>query len=378
MAKRVILAVAGAGKTYRICHSIDPEKRNLILAFTHENIFNIQRELIHAFGSIPEHTTVSTFHAFVYHNLVLPYEPSIASYFDCESFASRGVTTISPPPQRIKVGSKKIVANPKYAVKTKLRHYVDDGSRYYCTTLSELALQVRCHKVALVDRASDRLNLFYDACYIDEFQDFRGHDYDLIVKLAKKLNGITLVGDYYQHSVSGRNNAGKPFVKNREEVCYSDFLDGLHREGFEIDETSLSLSRRCSPSVCAFIQNKLAIQIASAGRNKGRIVWVDKNPDAILMDDSITKLVYKESDSYSFRSINWGYSKGDTIDCACVVLTNSFEKLGDENFSTRGISRSTINKLYVALTRSRGDVYLIKASVFDSVKEKYRKSGQQQ
>ena len=45
MAKTVILAVAGAGKTYHICHNIDPAKRNLILAFTHENINNIQKEL---------------------------------------------------------------------------------------------------------------------------------------------------------------------------------------------------------------------------------------------------------------------------------------------------------------------------------------------
>ena len=65
MAKRVILAVAGAGKTYHICHSIDPAKRNLVLAFTHENAFNIQRELIDAFGAIPELTTVSTFDSFV-------------------------------------------------------------------------------------------------------------------------------------------------------------------------------------------------------------------------------------------------------------------------------------------------------------------------
>ena len=53
MAKRIILAVAGAGKTYHICHAIDPKKRNLILAFTHENVANIQRELIGAFGAEP-------------------------------------------------------------------------------------------------------------------------------------------------------------------------------------------------------------------------------------------------------------------------------------------------------------------------------------
>ena len=38
MAKRVILAVAGAGKTYRICHEMQPEQKNLIVAFTHANI----------------------------------------------------------------------------------------------------------------------------------------------------------------------------------------------------------------------------------------------------------------------------------------------------------------------------------------------------
>ena len=47
MAKRVILAVAGAGKTYHICHEIDPTKKNLILAYTHENIHNIQNYVMH-------------------------------------------------------------------------------------------------------------------------------------------------------------------------------------------------------------------------------------------------------------------------------------------------------------------------------------------
>ena len=73
MAKQVILAVAGAGKTYHICHSIDPKKKNLILAFTHENINNIQKELCHAFGKVPQCTTISTFDAFVYRELILPY-----------------------------------------------------------------------------------------------------------------------------------------------------------------------------------------------------------------------------------------------------------------------------------------------------------------
>lgn len=371
MAKRVILAVAGAGKTYHICHSIDPAKRNLVLAFTHENVSNIRRELIDAFGAIPDLTTVSTFDSFVYHNLILPYEPSIGAHFGCDQFVSKGITVIDPPPQRIESGSGDMIPNKKYFAKDKLRHYVDGGLRYYCTTLSELALQVKCGKTTLVARAANRLNLFYDKVNIDEFQDYRKHDYDLILKLSKVLNNVTLVGDYYQHSVSGQNNSGKPFVKGKTEIGYQEFLGKLRQEGFEIDEITLNESRRCAPAVCSFVGEKLGIKITSSGNNKGEVIWVEKNLDAILSNDEIVKLVYKNSDRYAFRSVNWSYSKGDTMNSTCVVLTKGFERLSEDDFSPEGMPRATINKLYVALTRSRGNVYLIRASAFKSVRDKY-------
>lgn len=52
MAKRVILAVAGAGKTYYICHEIDPTKRNLILK-AESTVSKPQREL----GTFFNHST---------------------------------------------------------------------------------------------------------------------------------------------------------------------------------------------------------------------------------------------------------------------------------------------------------------------------------
>lgn len=374
MAKRVILAVAGAGKTYHICHSIDPAKRNLVLAFTHENVFNIQRELIDAFGVIPELTTVSTFDSFVYRNLILPYEPSIGAHFGCDQFVSKGITMIDPPPQRIKRSDGMTIPNKRYFAKNKLCHYIDSGLRYYCATLSELAIQVKCDKTALVVRAADRLNLFYDEISIDEFQDFRKHDYDLILKLSKALNSVTLVGDYFQHSVSGKNNNGKPFAKGKTEIGYREFLGSLEKEGFEIDEITLNESRRCAPAVCSFVSEKLDIIITSSGNCEGEVIWVEENPDIILSDDRIIKLVYKDSDRYAFRSVNWSYSKGDTMDATCIVLTEAFEKLQEDDFSLEGVSRASINRLYVALTRSRGNVYLIKASAFKTVRDRYRHS----
>lgn len=371
MAKRVILAVAGAGKTYHICHEIDLNKRNLILAFTHENIYNIQKELCSAYGCIPELTTVTTFDSFVYHHFVLPYESSIAEHFGKFGFISRGICTVDPPSMRIPGWNGKMVPNPHYFNKDTLEHYVTGRGQYYCATLSELVLQVKQRHESLIKRATARLNLFFDSVLIDEFQDFREYDYELIMGLGKLLNDVVLVGDYHQHSVSATNNSGKPFKKKASDVSYDEFVTNLRNSGFEVDLTTLDKSRRCSIEVCEYVSKKLGINIASCGESTGSVIWADENAKAILDNQQIVKLVYKDSASYSFRAINWSYSKGDTMDSVCVILTDKFEKLTDNKFSTKNISPATLNRLYVAMTRSRGNLYLMKASTFKGLKDNY-------
>lgn len=371
MAKIVMLAVAGAGKTYYICHNIDPAKRNLILAYTHENLHNIRKELIDAYGDIPEYTTVMTFDAFVYHNLILPYEPSIAEFFSAKSFVSNGICLINPPPVRIENSNGEMVNNPLHKNKNYLSHYVTSYKQYYCDTLSELALQVKFKRESLIQRAANRLNIFYDNILIDEFQDFREHNYELIVKLSKNISNILLVGDYYQHSVSAKNNTGKPFKKKKADVSYGDFINIITKAGFTVDTTTLSKSRRCSAEICNYVRNKIGINILSTEDNTGKVIWSDNNAKEILSNDRIVKLVYNNPSKYSFPSMSWSYSKGDTLDCACVILTEDFEKLDKENFSIDKISTSTLNKLYVAMTRSRGNLYLIKSSTFSKLKKMY-------
>lgn len=371
MAKRVILAVAGAGKTYHICHEIDPTKRNLILAFTHENIHNIQKELCDAHGCVPELTTVSTFDSFVYHQLILPYEPSIAEHFGCPKFVSRGICTIDPPPRTIKNIQGKPVANPLYKKKDRLAHYVTMRGQYYCATLSELVLQVKKNRESLIKRVAARLNLFYDCVLIDEFQDFREHDYELIMALAKQLNDVVLVGDYYQHSVSATNNSGKPFKNKSTDVSYDDFVAELQKAGFEVDLSTLDKSRRCSAEVCAYVSEKLRISITSNGDHGGAVKWIDDDPSSVLDDDRIIKLVFQEAGKYSFPALNWSYSKGDTVDSACVILTDGLDNLDSDKFNPDRVKPSTLNKLYVAMTRSRGDLYLMKASTFKTIKDAY-------
>ena len=371
MDKRIMLAVAGAGKTYHICHEIDPQKRNLILAYTHENIYNIKNELVDACGKVPELTSVMTFDSFVYRHFVCPYEPTIAGHFGHDEFRSKGITTIDPPPKTIKKGGRNI-PNPKYRSKDQLDHYITDGNQYYCATISELVMYVKKGKISLLKRAAERLNLFYDQILIDEFQDFREHDYDLIIGLSKMLNSVLLVGDYYQHSVSAINNSGKPFKRKQKDISYADFVCELKRLKFDIDESTLSKSRRCSKDICAFVKGKLGINIESEEINIGKVQWIAEDQvEAILQNPEIVKLVYSEASKYSFEAMNWSYSKGDTVDAACVILTDKFEKLDKDKFSLSGIPIPTINKLYVAMTRSKGNLFLIKESVFKKYKSIY-------
>lgn len=373
MAKRIILAVAGAGKTYHICHMIDPKKKNLILAFTHENIHNIVNELIHAHKCVPELTTVMTFDAFVYRFLVCPYEPTIGRHFGHEEFVSKGITTRDPPPKNIKGKNGGTYANPAYKGKESLEHYINKSGQYYCATLSELVMTVKKDLRRLIKCAAEGINSFFDQVLIDEFQDFREHDFDLIVGLAKNIKDIVLVGDYYQHSVSGTNNTGKPFKCRKDDVSYHEFVQNMKNAGFVVDEKELKKSRRCSPDICNFTKEKLGIDIESEGINQGTVHWVEEDSiEHILMESSIVKLTFQDAGKYAFTSINWGYSKGDTFDSACVILTENFEKMDSESFTTVGISNSTINKLYVAMTRTKGDLFLVKASLFKKYRTNYK------
>lgn len=366
MDKTVMLAVAGAGKTYYIANTIDSNKKNLILAFTHRNIYNIESEIISRFGAIPDLTTVMTFDAFKYRYVFLPYEPTIIDRFSLPDFISRGLTPKSPPSKTIKRGNS-YIPNPRYRKKDNIEHYTHN-SQYYISTLSELIMY---SKKSLIKRIAKNLDSFFDCIYIDEFQDYREYDYEMIIALTKHLNSVLFVGDYYQHSVIADKNSGKPFSKK----TYAEYIALIKDAGLSVDETTLSKTRRCPQNICSFIQDKLQVKIEAKNHHTGEVILVKEKIHDILNDDSIIKLVHENSSKYSFRAINWSYSKGDTYENICVILTEKFEGIFDSNFSLKSASDSQItnNKLYVAMTRTKGNLYIIKFSDFKAVEPYYMK-----
>lgn len=374
MANKVILAVAGAGKTYTICNSIDPEKNNLILAFTHQNIHNINNELNKKFGKIPDNTLIMTFDSFKFRFIVSPYLPTILSCFNNESIKINGITMKEPPTQGY-FSFNRYVPNLYYDKKDKLEHYIyknkQNVNQFYLERLSELIIFVH-KRNKFLNRVINNFNLFFNSIYIDEFQDFREFDYELIELLTPKLNNVTLVGDFYQHSVAAKKNKGKPYEKNPTKELFKSYLAS---KTINVDDTTLIKTKRCPSAICEFISKKLNIEINADNSNDGKVYFITEplNIKNILENENIIKLTFKESNKYNFKCINWSYSKGDTYDNVCVILTSKFENIDLDNFKLQDIDQSTINKLYVAFTRTKGNLYVIKESVFKKIKKSYEK-----
>lgn len=358
MGKRVILAVAGSGKTYYICHQLDPMKKNLILAFTHANIYNITAEIIRRFGKIPEKTSIRTFHSFVYQFLLKPYEFTVFDVYGAKYINTCGVS-LKQPPERAEEYNGYWRSNPYYHPVSDIHHFMTQDNQYYCDLMTDLLVRVNKKNKVFLKDIFVKINEFYDAVYIDEFQDFRAKDFEIILKLIEDVDNILLVGDYYQHSVSGKNNTGKPFKIDNDIISYGDFLNMLNQQGVTVDTETLRKSRRCPKNICEFIQDKLEISIISSEIHSGQIIPVeDKDAKEILANDEIIKLVYKEAETYNFVCKNWSYSKGDTYNSICVILTNKTKNIFHEGW-INSLSDITRNQLYVALTRSCGNVYLM-------------------
>ncbi len=287
MDKKLILAKAGSGKTYKICEMLDENKNNIIISYTNNNIKNIESELFERFGYIPKNTRVMTFHSFIYRYLIRPYERTICDFF-LESFKGskdkkngyeyeinvnglkalyygKGKGLITVPLEKKIVNSK---VNPKYITDTHIGHYMIND-RYHTSRLCKLPMKVKCkertkigryNKNLLVYKAMSTINEYVDYIYIDECQDFREDMYTLLIEIIKLSNNIILVGDYYQHSTVGDNNTGKPFTKpkdkitNSTEVSYDEYIQSISSLKVIIDEDSLKTSRRCSYKVCGLFE----------------------------------------------------------------------------------------------------------------------------
>lgn len=334
MDKRVIFAVAGAGKTTYIANRLSRGKRSLIITYTNANYNNLRKKIIDKFnGEWPENIELMKYFSFLYK---FCYRPFLSD----------------------RVKAKGIIYEPNsniYLKESDSEYYITPNRYLYSNRLAKLLI-----KMQVVDLLKERLIKYFDEFIIDEVQDLAGRDFELLEHLMTVKMDTLFVGDFYQHTydTSRDGNFYKKLFDNKSsyEKRYVD------REIIP-DNYTLTKSYRCSPQVCEYVKSNLGIDIGSHRERKSdsTIELVDDKSRAyhILNDSNIVKLHYNNSADYGFGHRNWGDVKGvDSFYDVCVVLNKTTSKFMRNN-KLMELTPSTRNKLYVAITRARGNVYLI-------------------
>lgn len=332
MDKRVILAVAGSGKSKTIIDRVHDDSKILIVTYTELNTLQLKQRIIKKLGYIPDGVKVYTYFSFIYSFCFRP----LCGY----ELKTKGIVFPTKPVS-------------KYIKKNSRNHYIDSNNRIYSHRIAKLLIECDVMKDVI-----NRIERYFDLICFDEVQDFSANDFNFLCELSKTQKEILLVGDFYQHTYDTSKDGAtrKNLHKNLD-----NYRQELTKAGYQIDESSLSNSHRCSPTICRFVSENLQINIDSHRTDEVDIEFIDDKNDIerVFLDDSIVKLFYQNSNKYIGNTENWGKVKGvDCYDDICVVLNKTTYE-AYQNEELHQLKPSTLNKLYVACTRAKGDLFFI-------------------
>ncbi len=212
----------------------------------------------------------------------------------------------------------------------------------------------------MLDDIRVRISTYFDEFIIDEVQDIAGRDFTFLESLMENSLDMLFVGDFYQHtfdtSRDGKANGTLFDDKKKYEARFT-------KKGFMVNNTTLQNSWRCSKTICDYISNNIGINISS---NRSReddtaIEFVDDEGSmaSILANENVIKLHYQNGAKFGSCHKNWGETKGeDHYNDVCVMLNKTTAKKRNARKLFK-LPPSNKNKLYVAITRAKENVYLM-------------------
>lgn len=337
MDKTVIFAVAGSGKTSRIIEKLDENERFLIVTYTEGNRDNLRTKIIQRFGYFPLNIHLYTYFTFLHGFCFKPFLRTAKN--------TNGLTFQLPP------------SWPKYPL-TDDRRFITSTRRLYHNRLAKFLEQT-----GTVDLVIARIEKYFDAVFVDEVQDFAGHDFNFLASICKAKVNALYVGDYYQHTYDTSRDGS---VNKSLHSDYGDYQKRFKAAKMAVDLTSLAKSHRCSKTVCEFISEKIGIPIESHTEKVSQVSFTDDPAAArTLYEDAHTvKLFLREHYNYGCYSQNWGAVKGlDHYDDVCVVLNPESMTAWKKKGHFRDANTSTKNKLYVACSRARRNLTFVPESL---------------
>lgn len=333
MDKRIILAVAGSGKTSYIIDSLSREKKALIITYTNGNYINLRKKILTKFNGIwPSDVTLMTYFSFLYHFCYKPYLS--------ERIHARGIVYISNP--------------NRYCKQNEMRYYLTNDKYFYSNRMA-----LFFEKAKLINSIINRIQRFFDIFIIDEIQNFGGRDFCFLEQIMEANINMLFVGDFYQHTYDTSRDGA---TEKNLYVNISEYQSRFIKKGFVIDTTTLIKSWRCGKNICEYIRRNLGIAIESNKSEEVTDVFFVSDyqeKEEIINNPSIVKLHYQSSHKYGPTHMNWGETKGiDDYKDVCVMLNKSTANMHKQN-NLISLPPLTKNKLYVAITRAHGNVFLV-------------------
>lgn len=342
MDKRVIFAVAGAGKTMRIVANLDLHRRFLLITYTDNNLWNLRSKIIGRFGFVPPNIVLYSYFTFLH---VFCFKPYLLMMM-----RTRGINFERPPEWT------------RMLQRTEEAFYIDSHRRLYHSRIAMLLAAK-----GVLSEVTNRVEKYFDAVCVDEVQDIGGYDFDLLSTICCCKVDMLMVGDFYQHTFVTSQDG--PKNKNLH-ADYENYKKRFETAGLAVDTNSLAKSYRCSQTVCAFIRDHLGIEIYSHSdrATEAALLEVQGEADRFHACERTVKLFYQEHEKYGCYSQNWGNAKGaDHYEDVCVILNGTAYK-ALKNGKIRCASVQTRNKLYVACSRPRGNLYLLSDKMFKKFK----------
>lgn len=340
MDKRVIFAVAGSGKTTHLIKSLNLEQRALIITYTENNHKHLRNSIIKKFGSLPTNISLMTYFTFLHGFCFRPHMQM--------QMGTRGLS-FRRPPQR------------SYPL-TDPRRFRDSSGRLYHNRLAKLI-----ETKGLLPAVKARIERFYDAVYVDEVQDFAGHDFNLLLAVSAANADMLFVGDFYQHTFDTSRDGSVNSTLHDDITRYEKrFKDAK----ITVDKVTLSKSWRCGVTVCDFIRVQLQINMDAHEERITDMINVETqaHADELHSNHNVVKLFYEQHHKYGCYSQNWGASKGeDHYNDVCVILGAKAWKQYQEGKLHESVAK-TKNKLYVAFSRAHGSVYVAPDKLFKQYK----------
>ena len=332
----VVLACAGAGKTWGMCNDSiccdNISKKTLMISYTHKGVYSIQKEYAKQnLGVVNNNVKIYTWFQFLLRELIKPYQKSflneISQIKSCDFSQMYGID---------------------YSRKNSKEYFLNSHSDVKANHASEFAILLNELSNGAVLR---RLEETYSCIYIDELQDLVGKDIELLELLFLSSIKIYCVGDYKQATLKTHNPKSN---KKKGGMYVFSYLETI-KESHHIEIIRNNFSRRFIADIAQFAnlfytEDPVFSEVKANEQAMGVFQILEEDVHKYIRFFNPHILRYdKKTFTLNYTSLNFGVSKGMTMDRVLIFPNGPLNK-----FLLNPSNRiATPDKYYVGITRAR-------------------------